>query len=281
VVLSEAPGAANPVDMWGGGLISSLGFRFPQTISGSTEFLTCAIVSEDYFSVLGIQASRGRTLGAGEDDLAGAPPAALLSENFWRRRFNSDPSLLGRTIKLNQASFTVIGMTPQDFMGTNQNVPDVWLPISKQKLVEPGDDWSHNADEDCCRLNGRLRPGVEMAQAEAEMSVLTEQARQLHSPLSKQRQPASITLGRGTPFAGHPDPTFTMAITLVMGAVGLVLLIACANVASLQLARAVARQKEVGVRLALGAGRARVVRQLLTESSLIAILAGGVGLLLS
>ncbi len=166
-------------------------------------------------------------------------------------------------------------------MGADENVPDVWLPITKQALVQPGDDWLHNAEEDCCRLNGRLKPGISMEKAEAEMSLLAERVRQTHPPASKLSRTASITLGRGTPFGGHPDATFTAIVLLVMGAVALVLLIACANVASLQLARSAARQKEIGVRLAIGAGRARLARQLLTESALLAILAGGIGLLFS
>jgi len=153
--------------------------------------------------------------------------------------------------------------------------------MAVQTLVEPGDDWQRNPEAACCHLNARLKPGVTMGRAEAEMTVLTEQVRQTHPPTSTFNKPAAITLGRGTPFAGHPDATFRAIVMLVMGAVGLVLLIACANVASLQLARSAARQKEIGVRLAIGAGRARLVRQLLTESALLAVLAGGVGLFLS
>ncbi len=166
-------------------------------------------------------------------------------------------------------------------MGVYHNVPDVWLPMTKQRLVQPGDDWLHNRDEVCCSLHGRLKPGVTMERAQAEMTVLTSQLRETYAPGSKRSKPASITLGRGSPFGGHADATFTTAVMLVMAAVGLVLLIACANVASLQLARSAARQKEIGVRLAIGAGRARLVQQLLTESGLVAVLAGGVGLLLS
>jgi len=281
LVLSGAPGASNPAGMWGGGISTAAGFRFPQTMSGSAEFLRGTMVSENYFQVLGVNAVRGRTFLPGEDNVPGAPPVAMLSENFFERRFGSDPALVGRTIKLNNASFTVVGITPRNSMGVDENVPDVWLPIAAQALVEPGDDWQRNLEAACCRLNARLKPGVSMGRAEAEMTVLTEQVRQTRPPTSAFNKPASITLGRGTPFAGRPDATFSAIVMLVMGAVGLVLLIACANVASLQLARSAARQKEIGVRLAIGAGRARLVRQLLTESALLAVLAGGVGLFLS
>jgi predicted permease len=281
LVLTRAPGAANAGSMWGGGISVVAGFRFPQTISGSAEYVRSSIVSENYFSVLGINAVRGRALLPGEDDLPGAPPVVMLSENFFERRFQSDPTLLGQTIKLNNAAFTVIGITPRNFMGTNENVPDLWLPITKQAVLQPGDEWLHNLEEECCRLNGRLKPGVTMQRAQSEMTLLAERVRQTHPPASKLSKPASITLARGTPFAGHPDATFTSIVLLVMAAVGLVLLIACANVASLQLARSAARRKEFGMRLAIGAGSARLMRQLLTESALLAMMAGGLGLLLS
>jgi len=281
LVLTDVPGAANAGGTWGGGITAAAGFRFPQTMSGSAEFIRGSLVSENYFSVLGISAVRGRAFSPGEDDAPGAPPAAMLSENFFERRFRSDRALLGQAIKLNSVAFTVIGITPRNFMGTNENVPDVWLPITKQALVQPGDEWLHNSEAECCRLNGRLKPEISIEKAESEMSLLTDRLRQTHPVGSNLSKPASVAMERGTPFGSHPNATFTTIVLLMMGAVGLVLLIACANVASLQLARSAARQKEIGVRLAIGAGRARLVRQLLTESALLAILAGGVGLLLS
>lgn len=263
------------------GLSSIAGFRFPKKVTNGAEFVTASVVTENYFSVLGIEAVRGRTFRAGEDAAASATPVVLVSENFWQRRFARSPALLGKTIKLNRAAFTVIGITPAGFTGTNQNVPDIWLPISQLPLADIGIDWAGNREAGCCSLTGRLKPGVRPQQAQAEVSVLEDQLRQIHPPDSKYHKPGSITLWRANALAFHPDPDIYPIVGLTMGAVGLVLLIACANVANLQLAHSAARQKEIGVRLAIGASRARIIRQLLTESSLLAILAGAVGLVVS
>jgi hypothetical protein len=204
LALTGAPGAANIAGVWGGGISVAAGFRFPQTLSGSAEYLRGSLISENYVSVLGISTVRGRPFLPREDDVPGSPPVVMLSENFFERRFRSDPTLLGQTIKLNNAAFTVIGITPRNFMGTHEIVPDVWLPITKQALVQPGDDWLHNSEEDCCRLNGRLKPDLTMQQA--EMTLLAERVRQTHPPASKLSKPTSITLGRGTPLPAIPIP---------------------------------------------------------------------------
>ncbi len=277
VALSDARGATNQVAPMGGSISALAGIRFFQQMGGSAEFSPAAMVSENYFSTLGINAVKGRTFAS--EEARSAYPVVILSSNFWERRFNSDPSVLGKTLKLNGKPFTVIGVTPKDLMGTFPNVVNFWLPISAIPLLERGRNLFHNRDDDCCELVGRLKSRVTMEQAQAEMNVLADQLRRTYPPGSKNSKPVTITLTPGSPLHLRPTAEATTIIGLVMGVVGLVLLIACANVAGLQLARSAARHKEIGVRLALGASRGRLIRQLLTEATLLAVLAGAVGLL--
>ena len=276
LTLSETSGANNPAAM--GRAISGIaGIHFFQQMAGSAEFVPAAMVSENYFSTLGISPVMGRTFST--EEARSAYPVVMLSHNFWQRRCNSDPNLLGKILKLNGKPFTVIGITPEDFMGTYPSVPSVWLALSAFPVLEPKRDPLHDRDDDAYRLFGRLKPGVTMGQAQAQMTVLADQLRRTYPPGSSKSKPVSITMTPGSPLHLRPTGDVMTIVALVMGAVGLVLLIACANVAGLQLARAAARQKEIGVRLALGASRGRLIRQLLTEAALLAVLAGGIGLL--
>jgi predicted permease len=234
------------------------------------------MVSDNYFTGLGINPFMGRVFTS--EEARAAYPVVMLSYNFWRRRFNSNPEILGKTLKLNGKQFTVIGITAKDFMGTYENVPSVWLPLGAFPLLEPGRDPLHNRDDECCTLFARLKPGVTEEQAQSAMTVVADQLRRTYPSGSKNNQPVTITLTPGSPFGPGPSADIKAVVALVMGAVSLVLLIACANVAGMQLAKSAARQKEIGVRLALGASRGRLVRQLLTEATLLAVLAGGVGL---
>src|SRR5580704_15375806 len=273
----SAPGAGGSI---GGRLASAVGLRLPSVVSGGAEFVTASIVSDNYFSVLGVKAVRGRTFGP--EDTHDAPLAGvLISENYWQRRFRGDPALLGRSIKLNGATFTVIGITPCDFMGTNLNVPNFWMTIRQWELLHPGSDIIHDRENACCRLYGRLAPGTRLSEAQAEMNLLAEQLRSQHAPHSDASKPVTIQLYPGSPFGRDLEAGLQFAVALIMCAVGMVLLIACANLASLQLARAAARQSEMGIRLSLGASRARLIRQLLTESALLGLLAGIVSLCLT
>jgi predicted permease len=284
LVLTGGGGVGNSGNSVGGVLARTFGFRLPSLMSGSSEFVSAASVSENYFAVLGVNAVRGRVFlpqDAPEFDLH---PALLMSENFWRRRFAGDPHVLGKSLKLDGVAFTIIGITPHDFMGTIINVPNVWLPMRLWPLLSTGTDMLHDRENACCALYGRLAPGVSLRQAQAEMTSLASRLRPLHAPHSEGRQPVTITLTPGShikPFSMEHDPGLTFAVLLILGAVGLVLLIACANVGSLQLARSAARQREMGVRLSVGASRLRIVRQLLTESALLGLVAGGVSILMT
>ncbi len=250
---------------------------------GNNETAMTIVVSDNYFSVLGIVPLRGRTFDSGDKAELAASPSVLISENYWKKRFNSDPAILGKIVRLNGAAFTIVGVTPHNFVGTFIGAPDFWLPMTLEPLVHPSNNWLWERENTCCRLFARLAPGAGAREAQAEMSLLADHLRSLHHPGSDLAQPVSAMVWPGSPF---PVPIgqlheLRISVLFVMAAVGMVLVVACANVASLQLARAASRQNELSMRLSLGARRSRLVRQLLTESALLGLIAGAFAFLFS
>jgi macrolide transport system ATP-binding/permease protein len=246
------------------------------TGASNAEFSFVMAVSENYFDVLGFQTLRGRAFHSVDVAELLASPSVLISENYWQKRFGGDPAVLGKSVRLNGAAVTIIGITPHDFAGTGVSAPDFWLPLSLEPLVHSDPDWLRNREHQFCRLFGRLTPGNTVPQAQAEMTLVTNRLRALHDPKSEWVKPATALVSPGSPL---PLPfrlnrPLTLTILFIVAATGMVLLVACADVGSLQLVRARSRQNEIETRLALGASRSRIIGQLLTESALLGLLAG-------
>ena len=245
----------------------------PEAVSG-------LLVTDRYFSVLGASVALGRTFRGGE---ASTPQTeAVLSDGYWQRRFGGDPEILGKAIRLNQTVFTIVGVIAPGFVGTTTSTPDVWLPLSAQPLVmadlPPGEPQNFIAAANLSWLSvvGKLKPHVTPTEARTDLGFLASQMDRGYPG-----RVTEVTVFPST-FLSNPDarPVVLIGGSLALLAVGLVLFVACANVANLLLARATARQREIAVRLSIGASRARVVRQLLTESSVLALAGGGLGLFL-
>jgi putative ABC transport system permease protein len=248
------------------------------------EQMPALVVTANYFDVLGVKAFRGRTFLPEEDKKPGANAVAVLSHSLWTRRFGADPNLIGQNITLNAQPYTVIGVAPPNFKGTfSLGGPDlVWVPISMRDQLFSGIWKQYSMDRRFRWLNvfGRLKPGMSLRQAEAAMKTIAA-ALEKQFPRENQGRTVALTLLSDAALGINQRRQFTLAGGVLMSVVGLVLLIACVNLANLLLARASRREKEMGIRVALGARRTRLVRQLLTESIVLALAGGAAGLLLA
>jgi putative ABC transport system permease protein len=246
------------------------------------------IVTGNYFDVLGARAALGRAISPEDDKTPNAHPVVVLSHRLWQSRFGGSSGVVGQELAVNGNKFTVIGVMPAGFEGAEiLEKSDFYTPMMMQAVVRPprgGFSGEMNPDllqrrgPSWLRMLGRLKPGVSMGQAQAGMSVIASQLEQAYPNEYRGRIATLFPVSKVDPRGYKP---LGAAAALLMSVVGIVLLIACANVANLLLARASARRKEIAVRLAMGASRSRLIRQLLTESVLLALLGGLVGLLIA
>jgi predicted permease len=254
--------------------------------SGNLEPINVQLVSGTYFPMLGVKPILGRAFTATDDEPAGGHPVAVASYSWWKRRFARNPSVVGKTVAVGSTVYTVIGVAPPEFFGTTVGEsPDLWIPLSMEKQISPG--WNGLGDNSFQSLYvfGRLKPGVTARHAQANVNLLARQIwrESAGGVLTKQQQRAlehaNIELTPAARGLSRLRFEFSLPLKILMAVVGLVLLIACANIANLLLARTTSRKREIAVRMAVGAGRRRVIRQMLTESLLMTFIGGALGIL--
>jgi macrolide transport system ATP-binding/permease protein len=254
---------------------------YNQTVLNATgetdaERLRGIVVTGNYFEVLGVKAQLGRTLQPADEQ--SDAQSVVISDGLWQRRFSANGAVVGRTLKLNGEPYTIIGVADSSFRGLRLGMPpEFWLPMTSEYFTSGRGDRG-------LELVGRLKPGVTPAQAQTQLTTIAARLAQTYpetnlGTLERPNEPRPMTVVRESRVEPAAQVGMWRVMVLLFGVVGLVLLIACANVANLLLARASVRRREIAVRLALGASRRRLVRQLLTESLLLALISGGVGLI--
>ena len=249
------------------------------TLAAGYEHVFGQIVSTNYFNALGAQMHLGRAF---TEDTPNEAETIVLSHTSWQRRFSSDPSIVGRTIALQGHPFTVVGVAEPGFIGTTPDAPSFWAPLAARDYLIPAGGWGNKTwltdrDTEVFTILGRIAPNVSEAQAQVALQLTTDRLAQKYP---NENRKATLELVRAGTFVTLDEDLTALVLPLAIG-FALVLLVACANVANLLLARALGRQREIGVRLALGGRRSRVIRQLLTESTLLAVIGGAAGLLIA
>jgi predicted permease len=256
-------------------------------LGGEPETVETQMVSGSYYGVLGVRAALGHTFTPDYDRVPGTSPFAVISYRYWQRRFALDPAAIGKTFKLNHTVFTVVGVTPKEFFGiTPGHDPEVTFPVSMVAQIR-GNSWLADPDVNWLSVIGRLNTGVSLKQAEAEARLLYQDRNRADARREKDLRGKKAILGQELslePAGAGLDSLrvmFSEPLLVVMGIAGLVLLLACVNLSSLLVGRALARSREISVRVAVGAGRGRIIRQFLAESFALAFIGGLMGIALS
>ena len=259
------------------------------SVADTAERAFANVVTANFFQVLGVPAAAGRTFGAGESDVPGASPVAVLSHRYWTRRFQADPSVVGASVRLNGHPFTIVGVAREEFRGMSVLAPDLWIPAGMVDVAQKGSQTSRLTirENGWLMVGARLKPGIPGEQASAEVAVIgAALAREF--PFDRRYLPAGLAVPTfdWRAVAASPIPAGLRGVAggflgMLMAVVSIVLVIACANITGILLTRATVRRREIALRAAVGAGRARVIRQLLTETLVLFVLGSGAGLLLA
>jgi predicted permease len=254
------------------------------TINGNAQRVNASMVSGNYYAALGVRPQLGRVLQASDDAVPESGSVVVISDGLWQKRYGRSASVLGQTLTLNQTAMTIVGVNPPGFTGTKnvQAPPDLFVPISMQPVIDPKGKTSLLTDSSLWWLNivARAKPGVKDSEAEAALGVQLQAAVRATATVGAGDTIPRLAIVDGSRGLHFSDRMFRKPLFVLAGFTAFVVLLACANIANLLLARGAQRQREMSVRLAMGAGRARILRQLLTESLMLAAIGGAGGLVL-
>ncbi len=252
------------------------------TIRGNAQRVNAAMVSGNFYAALGVHPQLGRLLQPSDDAVPGSGSVAVISDGLWLKEYARSPSVLGQTVTLNQTVLTIVGVNPRGFTGAKnvQQTADLFVPMSMQPVIDPKGKTSLLTDSSLWWVNivGRIKPGVKDSEAQAALDVQLQAAIRATMPVPADRTMPRLALVDGSRGLAFSDRLFKKPLFVLSGFTAFVVLLACANIANLLLARGAQRQREMSVRLAMGAGRARILRQLLTESLMLAAIGGAGGL---